>query len=595
MRNHISVKHPYALLATPGSVLTSPTPGPSGDASARQKNVMEAYLHNKSKYPRHHSTSKKWDRLAIKYIVQDLRPLDSLCGEGLKAWVEAMAPRYSLPSSNYVLYNVMWPMYHETKSYIKSVLLGSESIALTTDGWSSAAHQSYISLTAHIINSEFELKSFLLSTEHMTVSHTGENLLSHLENLLKEWGIVNKKIFWVTDNASDIKKAVNLGGYDWVGCMGHTVNLGVKKALELPNVNKIIGSGKAIVTYIRQSNIACQQLKESALEQGLPTLALLQEVDTRWNSAKDLLERLYEMYPAIVSVLAENNRINLIPADNTHLNMKVLCDFLSDFDAATQIVSGEKYATISLIKPLLRTLTNHCSEDSDDSSLIKSVKEAIKKDIENRYKEPKTQKILNVATIIDPRFKNDSEYGSESNQNVLVTATKDIWGASELSTQNDSEIIPETQSQQGATYSRFAVNVCAPPLTKKQKKAKEFKNKLFQIDISNNSQDTLSEKVTRELNRYMAEPQEGPDTDPLEWWKFRQSSYPLLTKTFKHYFNIPATSVPSERAFSLCSNVITKKRTRLLPQNVNIITFLHDNFKYIPDETPILNIESEKV
>ena len=173
--------------------------------------------------------------------------------------------------------------------------------------------------------------------------------------------------------------------------MGRT-SFKCKTALELPNVNKIISSGKAIVTYIRQSNIACQQLKESALEQGLPTLALLQEVDTRWNSAKDLLERLYEMYPAIVSVLAENNRINLIPADNTRLNMKVLCDFLSDFDAATQIVSGEKYATISLIKPLLRTLTNHCSEDSDDSSLIKSVKEAIKKDIENRYKEPKTQK-----------------------------------------------------------------------------------------------------------------------------------------------------------------------------------------------------------
>ena len=93
----------------------------------------------------------------------------------------------------------------------------------------------------------------------------------------------------------------------------------------------------------------------------------------------------------------------------------------------------------------------------------------------------------------------------------------------------------------------------------------------------------------------MAEPQEGPDTDPLEWWKFRQSSYPLLTKTFRHYFNIPATSVPSERAFSLCSNVITKKRTRLLPENVNIITLLHDNFKYIPVETPILDIEHEKV
>ena len=78
-----------------------------------------------------HSINKKWDRLAIKYIVQEWRPLDSLCGKGLKIWVEAMAPRYSLPSHNHVLYNVMCLLtYHETKSYIKSILLESESIII---------------------------------------------------------------------------------------------------------------------------------------------------------------------------------------------------------------------------------------------------------------------------------------------------------------------------------------------------------------------------------------------------------------------------------------------------------------------------------
>lgn len=379
--------------------------------------------------------------------------------------------------------------------------------------------------------------------------------------------------------------------------MGHTVNLAVKKALELPNVNKIIGSGKSIVTYIRQSNNACQQLKESAQEQGFPTLALIQEVETRWNSARDMLDRLHEMYPAVVTVLVNNDRFNLIPADNTRSNMKVLCDFLSDFDSATQIVSGEKYPTISLIKPLLRTLINHCIVDvSQDSSLIKSVKETVDKDLDKRYKQPRTQNILNITTIIDPRFKNDNEYGSDSIQIELITATKDLWESTELSNQTDSEIIPDTQSQQGVTYSRFATSHGGkPPLTKQQKKAKEFKNKLFQIDTSNIRQDTLHVRVGREVDRYMTEPQEGPDTDPLEWWKSRQNSYPLLTKTFRHYFNIPATSVPSERAFSLCSNVITKKRASLLPENVNVITFLHNNLNYIPDETPILDIEHEKV
>ena len=56
--------------------------------------------------------------------------------------------------------------------------------------------------------------------------------------------------------------------------------------------------------------------------------------------------------------------------------MKSLCDFLSDFDSATQLVSGEKYATISLLKPLLRALINHCIvNETQDTSLIKSVKQ----------------------------------------------------------------------------------------------------------------------------------------------------------------------------------------------------------------------------
>ena len=378
--------------------------------------------------------------------------------------------------------------------------------------------------------------------------------------------------------------------------MGHTVNLAVQKALELPDVNKIIGTAKSIVTYFRQSNNAWQQLKESAKDQGFPTLALIQEVDTRWNSAKAMLDRLYEIYPPVVTVLVNNDKLHLIPPDSTRSNMKSLCDFLSDFDSATQLVSGEKYATISLLTPLLRALINHCIvNETQDTSLIKSVKQTVNKDISLRYKKSRTQTILNICTILDPRLKNDDEYGSWKNQVELISATEDLWESSEQSTQTDSEMIPETQSQQGATYSKFAISHVAPPLTEKQRKVKDFKNKIFQINTSNIRQETLHVRVGREVDRYMVEPQEEPDTNPLEWWKSRQNSYPLLTKTFRHYFNIPATSVPSERAFSLCSNVITKKRASLLPENVNIITFLHHNFKYIPELTPILDNESENV
>ena len=55
----------------------------------------------------------------------------------------------------------------------------------------------------------------------------------------------------------------------------------------------------------------------------------------------------------------------------------------------------------------------------------------------------------------------------------------------------------------------------------------------------------------------------------------------------KYYLCIPATSAPSERIFSTANQIVTKKRSNLLPEHVNMFIFLHDNFKYIPNDTPV--------
>ena len=156
-------------------------------------------------------------------IIRDLLPISECDCEGMRYYSQILDPNYVMPSRKYLKNSVMVPMYHETKTIIKQELQKCESMALTTDAWTSVTKQSYISLTAHFIsNDTFELKSFLLEVKFMPKKHTSENLFNEIRDMINEWGIDNKHIIFVSDNASDIKKALcEIGEFEWIGCFVH--------------------------------------------------------------------------------------------------------------------------------------------------------------------------------------------------------------------------------------------------------------------------------------------------------------------------------------------------------------------------------------
>ena len=89
---------------------------------------------------------------------------------------------------------------------------------------------------------------------------------------------------------------------------------------------------------------------------------------------------------------------------------------------------------------------------------------------------------------------------------------------------------------------------------------------------------TKAEIVANEVTRNVSEP--SSTVDPLTWWRERAPTYPIISHLAKKYLAIPASSVPSERIFSLAGNIVTKKRANLKPENVDRLIFLHKNFHY---------------
>ena len=77
--------------------------------------------------------------------------------------------RYNLPCRSYLNTNVISPMYEETKLAIKEELKKHTNIAITTDAWTSMTQQSYITVTAHVIDEDTcELKCYVSSTSEIT-------------------------------------------------------------------------------------------------------------------------------------------------------------------------------------------------------------------------------------------------------------------------------------------------------------------------------------------------------------------------------------------------------------------------------------------
>ena len=70
----------------------------------------------------------------------------------------------------------------------------------------------------------------------------------------------------------------------------------------------------------------------------------------------------------------------------------------------------------------------------------------------------------------------------------------------------------------------------------------------------------LTAQTTRttelELEAYLAE--SVTTAEPLIWWRAHRDQFPKLAKLAKQFLCIPATEVPSERAFSVAGQTVTK-------------------------------------
>ncbi|XP_065918736.1 E3 SUMO-protein ligase ZBED1-like [Dysidea avara] len=333
------------------------------------------------------------------------------------------------------------------------------------------------------------------------------------------------------------------------------------------------------------------EVKQQAL--GLPSHSLLQDVETRWNSTLDMIERVLEQQSAICATLIDQKRLDLMPQDSEFKILEGVATIIKPFRRITSQVSGEEYVTVSAVKPLLHYLINTLKDQSSSdtstktttlgntragasncvANVTKSARKAILDNLSTRYQGSLVNMLLCSASFMDPRFKSlpfvSVDYKKEIHTNVNQQAI-DLMRSSKRNLESSNKEVSGSGT--------------GPP-RKKSKHPNETWSVILGPMFKKENEDTCGtstdDQVDKEFQKYLAEDLILIDDNPLKWWRDNQLRYPVLSKIAQQLLCIPATSVPCERLFSTSGNIITPKRASLDPNNASMLCFLAQN---LPDK-----------
>ncbi|KAL0161448.1 hypothetical protein M9458_045173, partial [Cirrhinus mrigala] len=402
--------------------------------------------------------------------------------EGFKAFVNKLDPTYVLPTRKTVKTMAM--------AQVKNI----PSVCLTADMWTSLTMESYLEVTCHYTDSNTELGSVVLGVSKFPKSHTADNIKEALSELISDWGLT-----------ANMVSAIQKLGLHHLPCFAHTINLIVKRAVEEHEVMADIRSrARRVVSYFRSSTNATEMLILAQERMGRQPLKLLQEVDTRWNSTHDMLQRLIDLREPVGAALASlsNDIMPLSSADFDIISESL--EVLAPFRYATEELSGEKRVSASKIIPVIRMIQRKVAEKTAlaRNASASSLGMALQQYINKRCSNVESIRVLTLATLLDPRFKTLG-FGNQDN------ARK----AEQLLTDECASIIrltSEHDSQAEASSSQAAQN---PP-------SSDDLWELLDSRVSETQQHhSCNADATVEVKRCISDAYLPRSEDPLKYWQ----------------------------------------------------------------------------
>ena len=508
-------------------------------------------------------------RRIAEMVARDLRPISIVEGVGFKHLFSYVEPGYRVPSHTHIA-TVCRRLYNVQKERLKEEIAGCSHVALTTDIWTSSAVDSYLTVTVHFIDKLWQLCTRVLLTTEMAERHTGRNIADRLTGMADEWGIPHRSISAIVhDNAANAVLGAELTDWPHFGCVAHTLQLCVNSGLNLPVIDRLMTVSRKLVSHFKHSVVATTALRAKQGQLGIASHCLIQDVTTRWNSTFFMFERLVEQRVAIYAVLHD---ATVTKAEHKNLDLKEdqwellsqMVTVLKPLQMATTVFSLEQNASCSIIYPVINGLLfNHLVGAEGDLPAVQRFKRTVALELERRFAPSSdvTAKSLPVlCAAVDPRYAHLRFLSPEQRE----ITREELIGRLEALEIEESDSTDCTEAD-------------GPPSKKRMSPEKDSAISAMQFLLGTLSEKESIDTSSDEVEHFQKEHALDPDSNALEWWKKNAERLPTLSRLARQLLCIPATSVPSERIFSISGNIVTKKRASLKPENVDMLVFLNKN------------------
>ncbi|KAL1122066.1 hypothetical protein AAG570_003472 [Ranatra chinensis] len=495
------------------------------------------------------------------FLIMDMQLPDIVEGRGFQRLIATLKSPCEIPSKIRLAEEIIPRMFSSVKEHllpeIDSLAL---DISLSVEDWVSSSGDVYSTVSIHYISdNENELQSKVLSTiycSEVDALHWG----SQFDAMILEWNIKLSKVkaIIVASDREDVYDSLIARSFIVIPCLSHTLQIACMKAcLEKPDVVDILNKCRAILALVSRSPNANEALKYQDNVLQLEENSFVMDQSSMWVTTFTMLEQLLarrHVLPGVIEALCAS----VCPISSLELTesqwsiVEDVINVLSPFKVTMVTLNEEKCPLVSILKPIMWQLLHvHLEKHDTDSEYMLMFKSELTQILSEKYKDPKVNEILEIATVLDPRFKK-LPFMSDDGRPVLIEKLKQMLYTQVSARQVDEECKESTNKKPRLSGMEYLLgDLCVPK-----------------------SEMPSNQRADLELVQYECESPANLEKLPIEWWKETGGKCGQLSKLAFQYLCIPVC-INSY----LNANLYQKPTIQSLsPQLVHKMKFLHRNY-----------------